>query len=258
MGTKYAVEHFLKANNWDYQTRAFNITPVSGQIEVHEFDYKGENEIVYEQDGVVVRSWPAIHTGDGPVSYSFEFAGKKIVIGGDTYPNKWFNEYAKDADVAIHECMMAPEDWVDKMSFPVGRALEVATQIHTAPEAFGKIMSTIKPRLAIAFHFFADFNVLPRINDGIRTTYDGPLSLADDLMVWNVTKEEIRVRQVAPIDEAWPMPSPLPTPPMDPKVMKFTSEKVNEGAWPGVVEANQMIYDRINKRYGTKFEPRMK
>ena len=27
MGTAYALEHFLKAFNWDYQTRAFKITP---------------------------------------------------------------------------------------------------------------------------------------------------------------------------------------------------------------------------------------
>jgi hypothetical protein len=27
MGTAYAVDHFLKANNWDYQTRAYKITP---------------------------------------------------------------------------------------------------------------------------------------------------------------------------------------------------------------------------------------
>ena len=38
------------------------------------------------------------------------------------------------------------------------------------------------------------------INDEVRKTYDGPLTLARDLMVINVTKETIKVR-MATVDE---------------------------------------------------------
>ena len=72
MGTAHAVKHFLQANNWDYQTRAYKITPIPGQIEVNEFDYRQENQIIYQDKGVTVRSWPAIHAGDGPVSFGIE------------------------------------------------------------------------------------------------------------------------------------------------------------------------------------------
>ena len=65
MGTKYAVEHFLKAYNWDNKTRLANLPSQPGQINVHEFDYKGENQVIYEKNGVTIRSWPAIHAGDG-------------------------------------------------------------------------------------------------------------------------------------------------------------------------------------------------
>jgi ribonuclease Z len=41
MGTKYAVEHFMKAYNWDYQTRLGALADEPGQIRVTEFDYKG-------------------------------------------------------------------------------------------------------------------------------------------------------------------------------------------------------------------------
>ena len=37
MGTRYAIEHMLKAYNWDYMTRAVTINPTPGQITVHEF-----------------------------------------------------------------------------------------------------------------------------------------------------------------------------------------------------------------------------
>ena len=68
MGTKHAVKHMLKAYNWDYMTRAVTINPKPGEIKVHEFDYRGINEVVYEENGVIIRSWPCIHACDGPVS----------------------------------------------------------------------------------------------------------------------------------------------------------------------------------------------
>ena len=55
---------------------------------------------------MIVRAWPAIHAIDGSVSYALEWNGLKFVFGGDTYPNKWMDKYAKDADIVIHECMM--------------------------------------------------------------------------------------------------------------------------------------------------------
>ena len=40
---------------------AFKITPVPGRIEVKEFDYRGENVVIYQENGITVRSWPATH-----------------------------------------------------------------------------------------------------------------------------------------------------------------------------------------------------
>jgi len=86
MGTKYAVEHFMKSNNWDYQTRAYKITPVPGQINAHEFNYKGINEVIYQENGITIRSIPAIHAGDGPVSFIIEYKGLKMVFGEIHHP----------------------------------------------------------------------------------------------------------------------------------------------------------------------------
>ena len=38
-------------------------------------------------------------------------------------------------------------------------------------------MEKIKPRMAVAYHFFKDFDTTASVNDRVRTTYDGPLSL---------------------------------------------------------------------------------
>ena len=82
----------------------------------------------------------------------------------------------------------------------------VGTQAHTTPAAFGKVMAMTKPRMAVAYHFQNDPDTAPRVQHGIRTTYDGPLSLATDFMVWNVTKDKIRVRMAVPNHESFPAP----------------------------------------------------
>ena len=148
-----------------------------------------------------------------------------------TYPNKWYAKYAKDADLVIHECVITVPAMIDKFKFTPPGALTVGTQIHTAPEAFGKMMSIVKPRMAVAYHFFNDFDTTPDIQKRIRTTYDGPLSLSVDYMVWNITKDNIRVR-MAIFDEAvWPpTPSEKPLVP-DPTLRVPFSDFIADGKY---------------------------
>lgn len=95
---------------WDIEGRAGRLPASGGVVKVQEFDFKGENQVVYDENDVVIRSWPANHVIDGSVSYSLEWNGLKFVFGGDTYPNEWFVKYAKDADLAIHECFVTVPD----------------------------------------------------------------------------------------------------------------------------------------------------
>jgi ribonuclease Z len=170
------------------------------QIEVHEFDYKQENVAVYEKNGVIVRSWPAIHSLDGAVSFSLEWNGLKYVFGGDTYPNKWYIKFAANADIASHEAFLPPKALATYFGWDLTQATYVSTRIHSEPQAFGKVMSAVKPRLAVGYHSVQSPENNAAIMDGVRKTYDGPLALARDLMVINVTKDTIRVR-MAIVDE---------------------------------------------------------
>jgi ribonuclease Z len=215
LGTKYALDHMRKMLTWDLAGRAGMTDPRGYQMEVTEFDYKGENAVIYQENGVTIRSFPAIHSIDGPVSYALEWNGLKFVFSSDTYPNKWFVEYAKDADLLIHECFVAVPDIVAKLKFTPESALLVGTQVHTAPEAFGKVMSLVQPRMAVAYHFFKDFDTTAEVHDRIRKTYSGPLSLAEDFMVWNVTKDDIRVRMAVTEEHTWS--PPLAQPAIPPK-----------------------------------------
>jgi ribonuclease Z len=254
MGTKYAVEHFLKTFNWDLQTRNFKLNPAPGKIEVKEFDYKGENQIVYQENGVTIRSWPAIHAGDGPVSFSLEWKGMKIVIGGDTFPNKWYIKYATNADIAIHEVFLTPDELVKWYGQSPQQAIGVGTQIHTSPPAFGKVMSAIKPRQAIGYHFFNEEGTRYGIYDGVRQTYKGPLSLAKDNMVWNITKDKIVERMAVSPDQAWSVagPTPPPAPPTS-GVADPLSDAMKAGKWnPQAEDAQRDLVDAFKKEHNMK------
>jgi len=251
LGTKAAIDAMEKMFAWDLAGR-LGQTDVRGfTTEVHEFDYRKE-QVVFDENGVVIRSFPAIHAIDGSVSYALEWNGMKIVFSSDTYPNKWFPKYAKDADLAIHECFIAVPDLVAKYNLTPEAALQVGTQIHTAPEAFGKIMSLAKPKHAVAYHFWKDFDTTGPVLERIRSTYDGPLSLAEDYMVWNVTKEGVKVR-LAQIDEhSWNPPHAYPPEPVKAEDRVGYSPEI----WAGRLDVDDVIkpiYEEAGKALGREF-----
>ncbi|WP_425045235.1 guanitoxin biosynthesis MBL fold metallo-hydrolase GntH [Primorskyibacter sp. S87] len=240
MGTAYAIDGFLRAFNWDFQTRAFKISPIPGKITVHEFDYRQENQIVYDEGGIVVRSIPAIHTGDGPVSYIIEYAGLKLVFGGDSSPNKWFVEHAKDADFVIHEAFANPDYFKDEYGQPAQLAWRACCEFHTSGPAFGKIMSEIAPGHAVGYHTMEEAH--PKLLLEIRSTYDGPLSIAMDMMTWNITADGVTERMAVSPDRASAVPGPTQQPGPEPDWPEPFSDFIISGEWgPGFNAQNEML-----------------
>jgi ribonuclease Z len=204
LGTQAFVDGMKTAYQWDIHSRTGALPDAGGQIEVHEFDFRQENEVVYQKNGVTIRSWPAIHILDGSVTYSLEWNGLKYVFGGDTYPNKWYMKYARGADVASHECFLPPKALAKYFGWDLSQATFVSTRIHTEPQAFAKIMATLKPRLAVGYHTVQSPENNAAIMDEVLKIYDGPLAIARDLMVINVTKENIEVRMAVVDDYVLP------------------------------------------------------
>ena len=81
---------------------------------------------------------------------------------------------------------------------------------------------------------------------GIRSTYDGPLSMATDYMVWNVTKDNIRTRMVEVNPDVWPPPAAYPKPEIDQSGMMFISPEVAAGKLREAQDIDDTIFDRIN------------
>jgi ribonuclease Z len=126
-GTEYAIEHLQKYLTWDIAGRVGQTDTRGLKIDVTEFDYRGENQVVHQENGVTIRSFPAIHAIDGAVSFALEWNGLKFVYSSDTYPNKWMDKFAKNADILVHEVIYNPEGWIKFMGFSPEVALQVGT-----------------------------------------------------------------------------------------------------------------------------------
>jgi len=253
-GTTAALEHMKQMYVWDIGTRSGVVDFRGGELQVNEFPFDAINAVIYDENGVVIRSIPAIHGLDGAVSFILEWNGYKFVYGSDTYPNKWYIEHARGADIAIHECFLPPTLLVEKQGFSPLEALTVGTQGHTSPEQFGKVMAMVEPRLAVGYHFYNDFDIEPEVRDRVRKTYDGRLSLAVDYMVWNVTRDGIRVRMAVKDEEVWPSPALREKIAPDFRNAITFSDFILSGreAFPETVGP---IYDEVNEIYGTDFKP---
>jgi len=121
--------------------------------------------------------------------------------------------------------------------------------------------------MAVAYHFFKDFDTTAEVNDRIRTTYDGPLSLAEDFMVWNITQEEIRVRMAVVTEETWspPLAGKAEPPGGDADRKTFSeqagisvdalnySDFIIEKKWDGVDEALRGVYKEAEEALGREF-----
>ncbi len=69
------------------------------------------------------------------------------------------------------------------------------------------------------------------IYDGVRETYDGPLSMATDRMVWNITKEKVTERMAVVTEVAWAVRGIKPPPKREKPPTSEITSAILEGMW---------------------------
>jgi ribonuclease Z len=212
-----------------WHVESFNFTSTglkNGQngydIDVKELPYMEVGGIAYEENGVKITHFPAVHDRNGAISYKLEWNGLSMVFSGDTKPSYYMIDQAKGVDVLIHEMVVPPEVWAAKNTgFGPGdkgwqQAVAYTTAVqdssHTTQKAFGYILSQTNPRLGVATHFQVNEDTVEPAMQDIRTWYQGPVTLATDLLVINVSSEGIIQRYAQFDDYDW-YPTPKLYPP---------------------------------------------
>ena len=110
-------------------------------------------------------------------------------------------------------------------------------------------MSTVKPRLAVAYHFFNEEGTRYEIYDAVRQTYAGPLSMATDNMVWNISREGIVERMAVITEEAWAVPALEPPPRRTTPPVSMFSKEILGGRWD-VSDVEQRMLKEHADKYG--------
>ena len=98
-GTKAAMDSMQKMWAWMNGTLVGTIDTRSASLEVTEYDWSKVNGVIYDDNGVVIRSIPAIHF-EQTASFILEWNSLKLAFMGDSLPNKWWIEHANAAPQA--------------------------------------------------------------------------------------------------------------------------------------------------------------
>lgn len=223
LGTRHFVESVQEALAWDTAAGGGAINPDSLTMRVTEFDFR-KTQVVYEQNGVTVTSFPVVHALSGAVGYRFDFAGLSLVHSGDTRAG-WPLVRACEGgvDLLIHECFPPAAALAAATGLSIERATIALNAAHTSPAAAGKVFGLVRPRMAGLWHTFLSPQVVEMIFAELRGVYDGPVVQTQDLTVFNVTKDAVIARQAQVVDQ-------LPIMPGVPRV-PFTPTAVEPPAW---------------------------
>jgi ribonuclease Z len=226
-------------------------------MDVTEYDWSKVNNVIYDENGVVIRSIPAIHF-EQAACLILEWNGLRVAFSGDTLPNKWWIEHTQGVDLSIHECFFPPDLAIKKWGFSEAEAVNAVTTIHSTAAFFGKMMAMTKPKHAVAYHFQNDADTLPIVMNAVEKVYDGPVDYAQDFMMWNVTKSGVRTRMAVPNPETYP------TPPLREKEITAGGDRYQTpdavlAGWPEEVnELVNQIYAEFNEEHGTDFKFQLK
>ena len=207
LGTAAFVENFQRVAAWHNESKR-GIAPSGGMEAVaHEFDYslfspENPRQLVYEENGVRIYAFPVMHILVGAVGYRLEWNGLSMAFTGDSEPTTQEAEQSAGVDVFIHEAFISPEAFAEKNNMPLEVAENIVYKAHTPPDMLGRVFDIAQPVLGVGTHYFQDDDLIDPFFEAIATTYGGPVALAQDLMVFNVTPEQIVLR-MAKTEQLW-------------------------------------------------------
>lgn len=162
--------------------------------EVIRFDgreFSGDG-VVFEAGDLRVTAFRVPHGGEVTDAYGYrvDFRGRSVVISGDTGYSENLIEHAAGADLLIHEVFHFIGD--PGMDPEFAERLKIS---HTVPETAGRVFTRIAPKLAVAYHLGNPDEQLLELERGVRSAYDGPFLIAEDLMTLEVGDSVTVVRR---------------------------------------------------------------
>lgn len=191
-GTKNMMSHLEQAYEFDIRMRLADERASAAGVVILASDIA--EGFVVEKNGVKITAFDVDHAPVEPAfGYRIDFAGRSVLLSGDTRFSENLIRHAAGIDVLVHE-VIAPDTYRR-----AGVAPELARTImahHTTPEQAGEVFARTKPRLAVYSHIGRPAATEADLIPPTRKTYAGPLEVGEDLMVIEVG-DTITVRRPA-------------------------------------------------------------
>lgn len=179
-GLKKMTSSLLEAYSEDIKYRIYGDEPGNNtgwRVETHEIEKEG---VIYEDKNISVEAFPVLH-GTWPNAWGFRFTtpDRKIVISGDTRPSGKVAEYAKNADILIHEVYSVKgfatrnDDWKRYHS-----------EHHTSTAELAEIAEGSEPGVVILYHILAWGTTEDEMLGEIAKKYKGKVVYGRDLDIF--------------------------------------------------------------------------
>lgn len=199
-GTRDMMQHLQEAFAWDISTRRKEQNKADSGVMVVANDIR--EGVVYNEGGVKITAFTVDHSDfiDSALGYRVDYGGHSVVLSGDTRYSNNLVQFARGADVVIHEVAAASEK--SMQSSPLIRQI---LGFHSSPEDAAKVFAQVKPKLAVYSHIVlltADPSIPPPTTaDLVRRTaavYKGPLQVGEDGMTIEIGPE-VKVSAFKPL-----------------------------------------------------------
>ncbi|MST32612.1 MBL fold metallo-hydrolase [Acidimicrobiaceae bacterium USS-CC1] len=215
LGARAYAQHIEAAHAWDMEAMCGHPGQSGARLLTTEVPFD-RPATVYERHGVTISSFPVIHILNGAVGYRLDYAGRSVVFSGDTRPCHPLVEACDGVDLLIHETFPSAGVFAKKAGVPEALAEAVVNGAHTSPAMVGKVFAGAGARMSAMWHLVVDHETIGPVFSEMRTQYDGPVVISQDLTVFNITKEAVVTRRATVDPFAWPVVGPSQTggPPM--------------------------------------------
>jgi len=217
LGTRVYASHLEMAHAWDSASLNGHPGQSGARMEVSEVPFDTIST-VYERNGVRISSFPVIHILNGSVGYRLGFNGLSVVFSGDTRPCHPLVDAATGVDLLIHETFPSAGIYAQKANVPLAFAEQIVNGVHTSPAAAGGVFKRAGARMSVMWHLAVDHDTVGPVYTEMRSRYDGPATIAQDLTTFDITADAITTRQTIIDPYAWPVvgPTGITGPPMNP------------------------------------------
>jgi ribonuclease Z len=179
IGLEQMAASTLKAFEDDINYRINGTQPSNKTGYKYNFHLLDEG-LIYKDKNIMVEAFKVPHGGfDDAYGFKFTSEDKVIVFSGDTGPSKTLEKFASGADILVHEVysnsgfLEKTQDWQ-----------KYHQEHHTSTFEVGEIASRAKPKLLILSHILFWGSTKEEILQETRSTYDGEITIAEDLMVF--------------------------------------------------------------------------